>query len=42
LGVRLDGRVNWDEVEMICQDAYRTVAPPRLVAELDEENGASP
>jgi hypothetical protein len=41
LGVRLDGKPDWDELELICQDAYRTVAPHRLVAELDQENGAS-
>ncbi len=32
LGVRLDGRVPWAEVEMLCEDAFRTVAPPRLLA----------
>ena len=35
LGVRLDGAVDWDEVTELCQEAYRTVAPPRLVAMLD-------
>ena len=35
LGVRLDGRVDWDEVAELCVDAYRVVAPKRLVAELD-------
>jgi hypothetical protein len=35
LGVRLDGDVDWDEVEAICEDAYRTVAPRKLVAALD-------
>jgi hypothetical protein len=35
LGVRLDGRVDWAELEAICEDAYRSVAPRRLVAELD-------
>jgi hypothetical protein len=35
LGMRLDGRVDWDEVQAICEDAYRTVAPNRLVARLD-------
>ena len=32
LGVRLDGRVPWDEIEVICEEAYRTVAPKRLLA----------
>jgi hypothetical protein len=36
LGVRLDGAVDWDEVEMLCEDAYRTVAPKKLLAELDD------
>jgi len=35
IGVRLDGRVDWDEVEGVCEDAYRAVAPRRLVALLD-------
>jgi hypothetical protein len=36
LGVRLDGRVDWDEVEALCEDAYRTVAPAPLRARLDD------
>jgi hypothetical protein len=35
LGVRLDVAVDWDELAQICEDAYRVVAPKRLVAELD-------
>jgi len=35
IGVRLDGPVDWDGIEDLVEDAYRTVAPPRLVAELD-------
>jgi hypothetical protein len=35
LGVRLDGRVDWDEVAALCEDAYRTSAPAKLVALLD-------
>ena len=34
LGMRLDGRVDWEEIEAVCEDAYRTVAPKRLVASL--------
>jgi len=30
IGLRLDGEVDWDEVRAVCEDAYRTVAPPRL------------
>ena len=35
LGVRLDGRVDWAEVEALCEEAYRWVAPPKLLAELE-------
>ena len=37
LGVRLDGDVDWDEVAAICEDAYRVVAPARLVALLADD-----
>ena len=36
VGVRLDVDVDWNEVAGIVEDAYRTVAPKRLVAALDE------
>jgi hypothetical protein len=32
LGVYLDGPVDWTEIREIVTDAYRTVAPKRLVA----------
>jgi hypothetical protein len=35
LGVRLDVPVDWDEVGELVVDAYRVVAPSRLVAQLD-------
>lgn len=35
IGVRLDGAIDWAEIAELCQDAYRTVAPARLVALLD-------
>jgi hypothetical protein len=35
LGVYLDVTVDWDEVVDIVEDAYRTVAPRRLLTELD-------
>ena len=41
VGVRLDGDVDWDEVRAVCEEAYRAVAPRRMVAALDarrEEN----
>ncbi len=37
VGVRLDGDVDWSEVAELCEEAYRTVAPARLVRLL--ENG---
>jgi hypothetical protein len=35
LGVRLDGDVDWSEVAELCEDAYRAIAPKRLIAALD-------
>ncbi len=35
LGVRLDGDVDWTEVEELLEDAFRAVAPARLIARLD-------
>jgi predicted DNA-binding protein (MmcQ/YjbR family) len=35
LGVYLDVPVDWDEIAELVVDAYRQVAPGRLVAELD-------
>jgi hypothetical protein len=32
IGVRLDAGVDWTEITELCQDAYRVVAPARLVA----------
>ena len=32
LGVRLDRRLDWDELAGIVEDAYAEVAPPKLVA----------
>ena len=34
VGVRLDGDVPWDEVAELLEDAYRAIAPARLVARL--------
>ncbi len=44
LGVRLDVGVHWDEIAEICEDAYRQVAPKRLVTLLDgpAETGQNP
>lgn len=35
VGMRLDGDVDWGEVAEICEDAYRHIAPPRLLHGLD-------
>jgi hypothetical protein len=35
VGVRLDVEVDWEEIRGIATDAYRTVAPKKLLAELD-------
>ena len=35
LGVRLDVPVDWEEIAGLVTDAYRVVAPRRLLAELD-------
>lgn len=37
VGRRLDGRIEWDEVAELLEDAYRVVAPSRLVALLDPQ-----
>jgi hypothetical protein len=34
LGVRLDVTADWDEIAEIVVDAYRTIAPPKLIAQL--------
>lgn len=35
IGMRLEGKANWDEVEGVIEDAYRAVAPKKLVEELE-------
>ncbi len=35
VGVRMDGDVDWREIAELCEDAYRTVAPTRLIRILD-------
>jgi hypothetical protein len=39
LGVYLDVPVDWDEIATIVEDAYRAVAPKKLLAELDTSPG---
>lgn len=36
IGLRLDRDVDWDEVRAVVHDAYRQVAPAKLVARLDD------
>ena len=36
LGVRLDNRIDWDEMTLICEEAFRTVAPKKLIEVLDD------
>ena len=38
LGVRLDVDGDWDEVADVVEDAYRVIAPKKLVVELDAGN----
>jgi hypothetical protein len=35
IGVRLDRALEWERVADAIEEAYRTVAPPRLAAKLD-------
>ena len=37
IGVWLDGRVRWGQLEELLSDAYRLVAPRRLLARLEED-----
>jgi len=37
IGVRLDGELDWAEIAELCADAYRVVAPARLVDKLDAD-----
>jgi hypothetical protein len=36
VGVRLDQDLDWGEIRAICIEAYRTVAPRRLLAQLED------
>jgi len=35
IGLRMDRPVDWAEVAELCEDAYRVVAPAKLIKELD-------
>lgn len=36
IGIRLDRGLGWDEIAELCRDAYVTVAPARLRAQLSD------
>ena len=42
LGLRMDGEFDSAEVAELCEDAYRQIAPKRLVASLDEARDQEP
>lgn len=37
LGVRLDVAIDWSEIEGVCEDAFRTVAPRKLIEALEKD-----
>jgi len=41
IGVRLDGKIDWAEIAELCEDAYRAVAPARLIALLGDSGPAA-
>jgi hypothetical protein len=41
LGVYLDVEVDWDRIAEIVEDAYRVIAPKRLVAQLDNRSASA-
>lgn len=42
VGVRLDGDVDWPELTAMCREAFRTVAPKRLIAALGPAGSVEP
>jgi hypothetical protein len=40
IGMRLDGRLDWDAVESLLEEGYRMVAPKRALKQLDESAGS--
>ena len=39
IGVRLDGEIDWEEIMIVCDEAFRTVASKKLIATLDLNRG---
>lgn len=42
IDMRLDGKLDWAEIEMFVVGSYRLIAPSKLVAALDARGGATP
>jgi hypothetical protein len=42
IGVRLDRDVNWEELETICEEAFRAVASKTLLGRLDSKQSETP
>lgn len=40
LGIRLEGKVDWDVVAGLLEEGYRMVAPKRAIKQLDERGDA--
>jgi hypothetical protein len=38
IGVRLDDGVDWEEVAVVCEEAFRTVASKKLIASLEDQS----
>lgn len=36
VGVYLDGRIDWKELDMLLRDSYRLTAPRRLAAQVED------
>jgi len=41
IGVRLEGKVDWDELFELIEESYRLMAPRRLLAQLEQEHAAA-
>jgi hypothetical protein len=39
VGLRLDGDDDWDELRAVCREAFRGVAPKKLIGALDSTEG---
>ncbi|MGH7554312.1 MAG: MmcQ/YjbR family DNA-binding protein [Longimicrobiales bacterium] len=37
IGIRLDGKVDWEDVGALLRDSYRLIAPKKLAAQLAED-----